>query len=199
MKNKIFLILFYIFIQANLNAENIQIQSKNITIDKNKEYSIFEEEVNIKTQEGDTITSDHAEYNKSTGFIKLKKNVIATDKENNKIETQYAEYDEKRKLLKSLGPTKIITSEKYVVDGKDIVFDNASGLISSDKDTIITDQENNKIYLENFEYITRENIFKSLGLVKIEDLNGNTYEFSQIYIDTKKERDSWHRYKSTNE
>ena len=114
------------------------------------------------------------------------KNVIATDKENNKIETQYAEYDEKRKLLKSLGPTKIITSEKYVVDGKDIVFDNASGLISSDKDTIITDQENNKIYLENFEYITRENIFKSLGLVKIEDLNGNTYEFSQIYIDTKK-------------
>ena len=186
MKNKIFLILFYIFIQANLNAENIQIQSKNITIDKNKEYSIFEEEVNIKTQEGDTITSDHAEYNKSTGFIKLKKNVIATDKENNKIETQYAEYDEKRKLLKSLGPTKIITSEKYVVDGKDIVFDNASGLISSDKDTIITDQENNKIYLENFEYITRENIFKSLGLVKIEDLNGNTYEFSQIYIDTKK-------------
>ena len=68
-----FLILFYIFIQANLNAENIQIQSKNITIDKNKEYSIFEEEVNVKTQEGDTITSDHAEYNKSTGFIKLKK------------------------------------------------------------------------------------------------------------------------------
>ena len=59
-------------------------------------------------------------------------------------------------------------------------------MISSDKDTIITDQENNKIYLENFEYITRENIFKSLGLVKIEDLNGNTYEFSQIYIDTKK-------------
>ena len=98
----------------------------------------------------------------------------------------------KEKLLKSLGPTKIIiTSEKYVVDGNDIVFDNASGLISSDKDTIIiTDQENNKIYLENFEYITRENIFKSLGLVKIEDLNGNTYEFSQIYIDlTQKERD----------
>ena len=41
MKNKIFLILFYVFIQTNLNAENIQIQSKNIIIDKNKEYSIF--------------------------------------------------------------------------------------------------------------------------------------------------------------
>ena len=31
-----------------------------------------------------------------------------------------------------------------------------------------------------------KNIFKSVGLVKIEDKQNNTYEFSQIYIDTKK-------------
>ena len=40
--------------------------------------------------------------------------------------------------------------------------------------------------MDNFEYKINENIFKSLGVIKIEDKNKNIYEFSQIYIDTKK-------------
>ena len=31
------------------------------------------------------------------------------------------------------------------------------------------------------------NLFKSVGLIKIEDVSKNKYQFSQIYIDTKKE------------
>ena len=56
----------------------------------------------------------------------------------------------------------------------------------SKDNTIIKDLDNNIIYLENFEFLD-ENIFKSVGLVKIEDKQNNTYEFSQVYIDTKKE------------
>ena len=44
-----------------------------------------------------------------------------------------------------------------------------------------------KNFLENFEYSINDSIFKSVGLVKIEDKLNNSYEFSQIYIDTKKE------------
>ena len=33
------------------------------------------------------------------------------------------------------------------------------------------------IYLENFEYLANENIFKSVGLIKINDQNNNNYEF----------------------
>ena len=56
----------------------------------------------------------------------------------------------------------------------------------SKDNTIIKDLDNNIIYLENFEFLSDENIFKSVGLVKIEDKQNNTYEFSQVYIDTKK-------------
>ena len=61
-----------------------------------------------------------------------------------------------------------------------------NSLIFSNKKTIIIDLDNNKISLDNFEYSTINNIFKSIGEIKIEDNKNNDYEFSQIYIDTKK-------------
>ena len=56
----------------------------------------------------------------------------------------------------------------------------------SNKKTIIKDLDENIIYLDNFEFLSDENIFKSVGQVKIEDKMNNEYEFSQIYIDTQK-------------
>ena len=58
----------------------------------------------------------------------------------------------------------------------------------SEKSAVITDQEKNKIYLDSFEYLTKKNIFKSIGYIKIEDIKNNSYEFSQVYIDTKKRK-----------
>ena len=185
MKNKLIILLSLLF-NTVLFAENIFIESKNISIDKNKELSIFKNEVFIRTEENNTIKSEYAEYDKTKGFIKVEKNVIAKDKQNNIIETQYAEYDEIKKIFKSIGPTKVITTEKYIIEGTNIVFDNNKNHISSNEKTIITDQDNNKIYLDNFSYLTKNNIFKSIGFIQIEDVNNNKYEFSQIYIDTKK-------------
>ena len=81
---------------------------------------------------------------------------------------------------------KIITTDKYVINGKNIILDNDKRIIYSKEKSVIQDQENNFIYLQNFEYIIEKNIFKSIGLIKIKDKNDNSYEFSQIYIDTKK-------------
>ena len=39
-------------------AENILIESKNITLDKNREISIFKDEVIVRTQENTQIASD---------------------------------------------------------------------------------------------------------------------------------------------
>ena len=44
-----------------------------------------------------------------------------------------------------------------------------------------------KKYIRCFEYLFDKDLFKSIGLIKIIDNNENIYEFSQIYIDTKKE------------
>ena len=85
-----------------------------------------------------------------------------------------------------MGETKIKTSDEYLIEGKDIIFDSKKSYISSNEKTIIKDEDENKIHLENFEYSTHINIFKSLGLIEIKDKNENKYQFSQIYIDTKK-------------
>ena len=185
MRNKFIILYFLAFVSPTLLADTIFIQSKNITLEKS-EVSIFKDEVVITTSDNNTIKSDYAKYNKKLGFVELKDNIVAIDNKDNSIETNYAEYDEFKKILK-MSPTKIITSEKYIIEGSDIELNETEQYIRSEK-AIITDLDNNKIYLENFDYQSKENIFKSIGFTKVEDMKGNTYEFSQIYIDTKKKK-----------
>ncbi len=116
----------------------------------------------------------------------FKNKVKGTDDKNNIIETEHAKYNEISNTLKTFGPTKIITSDEYIIETYDLFFDNNKNIISSNKEAIIYDQDENKIYLNSFEYLIKDNIFKSIGSIKFIDKNENSYEFSQIYIDTKK-------------
>ena len=75
MKNRLIVIIYLIFFSNNLFAKNLIIQAKNISIDKNKKISIFENKVSIQTEDNFLITSDFAEYNKETGIIILKRNI----------------------------------------------------------------------------------------------------------------------------
>ena len=56
-------------------ADNIIIEAKNITLNKNQKSSLFENEVKVKTKEGYIIKSDY-DYNKETGILIVKKNII---------------------------------------------------------------------------------------------------------------------------
>ena len=186
MKNKIITTIFFLLINNILLAENILIESKNIFLDKNKNTSIFETEVIIKTDNNYTINSDFAEYDKSGKFIIIKKKIKAVDNKNNIIESEYAEYSETSMILKSLGETKITTPENYTIISQDVTANDDLKIIKSDKKTKMIDPDNNEIYLENFEYDANQNILKSVGRIIINDINENSYEFSQVYIDTKK-------------
>ncbi len=185
MKNNFFLIFFSFFIFSSSLAENLLIEAKSVSLDKDGMTSIFEKEVEVKTEEK-IIKSDYLRYNKKTGFLLLKNNIVATDKENNVIRTELAEYYEKDKILKSIGSTKIITSGNYELEGSDIEIDHKKKIITSKNPSILTDLDGNKIYLDNFDYFMVENIFKSVGLIRVSDNKNNIFEFSQIYIDTKK-------------
>ncbi|MDA8822391.1 hypothetical protein N9N34_01525 [Candidatus Pelagibacter bacterium] len=186
MKNKILIILFCsIFLLTKVSAENILIQAKNISFDKDKVTSVFENDVVIKSKEK-TIKSDYVKYNKETGYLLIKNNITVYDNNNNVIKADYAEYFEKDKILRTTGFTTVTTSENYFLEGSDITVDSSKKIINSNTNSIIKDQDGNKISLENFEYLSEENIFKSIGLVKVEDKIKNIYEFSQVYIDTKK-------------
>ena len=186
MRNKIILLILIYLFNLNVLADNINISAKNIILDKNNSNSVFKNEVSVLTVEGDKIESDYAEYNKQTGILILKDNIIFKDKLNNTLTTNFIEYKEYEKILITSGPTKIITSENYILDGYDLSLDKNKNLVVSKKEAIITDNENNKISLRNFQYNTKSNFFKSLGDIEIQDKNNNTYKFSQIYIDTKK-------------
>ena len=155
MKNKIFFLVLCLFFQPLL-AENLKIQSTNISIDKETKLTIF------------------------------KDNVSATDSKNNSFLTEYAEYAKDLRLLTSKGKTEILTSKGYSVVGENIMFDNKNNLIKSNFPAIIKDLEQNHIYLERFEYSTEKNFFRSTGNIKITDSKNNSYNFSQIYIDENK-------------
>ena len=71
MKNKFFLILFCIFLSTKALAQNLSIEAKKITLDKEKRVSIFENEVKIKTDKV-SIKSDYLEYDKNIGFLRLR-------------------------------------------------------------------------------------------------------------------------------
>ena len=187
MRNKIsiFYIIILCLLSAKSFAENILITAKNISIDKNTNSTIFKDEVVVQTQ-NKTITSEFAKYDRENGYLLLEKNITIEDEKNNKLFTNFAEYYEKEEIFKTKGKTKIITSEKYILEGRDLLLNNKKKIIKSEKESILVDQDNNKIFIGNFEYLVENSIFKSIGNILIEDTKKNKYEFSQVYIDTKK-------------
>ncbi len=188
MKNnfQIFTFLIIFFFEF-LHAENLLIQSKNITLDKDKEISIFKDDIFVKTDQNHTIKSDYAEYDKKNGIIKFKKNTRLIDNNNNIITTDNAEYNENSQIFKTYGFTKITTADNYIIESEDIILNKKKDYVFSDKKTKVIDKENNIILMSNFNYQKQEKIFKSIGSIKIKDKLKNEYNFSQIYIDTEKE------------
>ena len=156
MKNKIIVLLLGIFLFNPLLAESLNIQSKNISIDKVTKLTIFKDKV------------------------------VATDDEKNILKTEYAEYEKEQKLLYSKGATTILTAEGFLLTGTNIYFDNNNNLIKSDYPATIKDLEKNTIFLDKFVYSTNDDIFRSSGKIKVIDSSNNIYHFSQVYIDEKK-------------
>ena len=186
MRNKILSLLCLVFINTQIFADNLKIESENIELNKKNQISIFRNNVIIETSKNNIIKSEYAEYNKKNKKIILKQDVFVKDTYNNIIETNYADYDEVKDVFISKGDTKITTAKKFVITSKNIIFDNKNQIIKSDSKSVLADVDGNIITVSNFEYQNQNKIFKSIGNIKILDKFKNSYEFSQIYIDTEK-------------
>ena len=184
MKSKILVIIFCVLISSSVAAKNLNIESESVLLDK-KGVTIFQDNVVVKTLDNNLIKSDYAEYNRKNKIILLKNNVTAQDGEGNLIETEYAEYNEVNEIFISRGLTKITTSQNFEIIGENINYDNKNKIIKSSNAANLTDVDGNIITLSNFEFENDVGIFKSIGKIKIKDKLENSYEFSQIYIDTK--------------
>mgnify|MGYP001160206780 FL=1 len=155
MKNNFLIIFILLFFSEVFALENLDIKSKKISIDKKKEITIFQDEVIIK------------------------------DEMNNIIKSDYVLYDNKFKKLDIKGNVIVLTAEGYSIKSKNIILDNQKNIIFSKNTSTITDVQKNEIFLENFEYQIKEKKIKSIGNIEVSDGQGNTYKFSQIYIDEK--------------
>ncbi len=134
------------------------------------------------------INSSKIKFDKKTKITILEGNVSAIDSKNNKIFSDLAKYNKNTKSVETFGNTKIITSEGYELTGENVYFDNIKKVISSNKNTKIMDKDGNEIFVEMFKYLVEKNMFFSKGNIKIKDINNNEYNFSEIYIDEKKNK-----------
>ena len=86
MKSNFIIFILALFLSSKLFAENLFIEAKDITLNKDQETTVFRNSVTIKTKDKQ-ITSQFEEYNKKTQEIVLKGNITAKDKLNNIIKT----------------------------------------------------------------------------------------------------------------
>ena len=131
------------------------------------------------------IKANQLNLNKETKIILAKGNVQISDIKKNVIFAEKAEYNKNKELMRSFGPTDIITSEKFRIQGEDIFYDNKKGVIYSEMNTIVTDINGNQIYLNMFDYSIEKKMFFSQGNIEVLDSKSNKYLFSEIYIDEK--------------
>ena len=185
MKNKIFFVIFLNLFFNPVFAEGFDITAKEISIDKKNQITIFKNNVVIIDQNKNTIKAEYAKYDKIKNFFELKKNVQIEDKNGNIFFSENANYDKNSDVFLSIGETKINSKMGYNVITSDLTYDLKNKFVSSKNKTEIIDIDKNFIFLENFEYLTNENIFKSIGEIKVEDKMNNSYKFSQIYINEK--------------
>ena len=96
----------------------------------------------------------------------------------------------KKDSLTTKDNVQIKTSEGYIVKTSSVRFDNLNGIIvSNEKNALIEDVDGNKIKVPMFEYNNGgKNLFFSKGEIEINDAIGNTYKFSEIFIDEKKKK-----------
>ena len=161
MKNKKLLILTFLIFLSSFNylfSQDINIKAEKIRIDEKKGITIFEKNIEADDGRGNFIYADYAEYNKKAQILKTKRNI------------------------------KVTTNQGYSVTSSEVEFNNKTGEIVSNKPSEIKDLDGNFIRVEMFNYSRETNIFSSIGKIYIKDKQENEYNFSQIFIDEKKQK-----------
>ena len=143
-----------------------------------------------KTSNADELTLNavQVEVDRSTNVIYATGEVVVNDQMNNVITSDAAEYDKTNGTLKTIGLTKIKTSENYEIIGKDIIYEDNKKIIYSENPTEIRDIDGNVIKVDMFNYLILKNMFFSTGNIEIQDKRDNQYFFTEIYIDEKKKK-----------
>ncbi len=189
MKIKNFLktvIILFIFVNTNLNAETVFFDSKNIKIEDNGKMIFATKGVATIPAKNLKIEGDKFIYDKINSELLIFDNVEYLDKENDiMIKSQKMVYDEIKDQVFSQSKTFIDVEGEYNVESSNIVFDRILKIISSKDLTEVNDKAENKfIFNQGLIYNTLEEIISSKEIY-IEDQNLNKYFFENSKLNIK--------------
>ena len=137
MKTKFLLCsIFYLLLNFNLSAEDIEIYSDNIKIlDDNNIIKSTNTKASIKEKKL-FLEGNNSIYNKDEQKITLTGNVIFIDEiENLKINSEKAIYNQKIDTLATKGITKINIEDTYEILSKNMFYDRITQNIFSNYET----------------------------------------------------------------
>jgi len=187
-KIKIFIIFFIslLFFNLKIYADEFNISAKELLIDKDNEILVGKGSVTATDSEGKLINADKITYQKLKEFLLIEGNVKIIDVEGNILETSKATYDKLNNMILTFDNTKILLSDDYNLLSKNIAYNVEKKILSSSYNSILTDKDGNVIEVSMFQYDINNNLFSSVGEIKIKDISKNKYFFKEIHIDTKK-------------
>jgi LPS-assembly protein len=190
IKNKKNLIIIYLLnlllFNSNINAEEFNISAKEILIDKENEIVVGKGSVIANDSEGKFIYADKITYKKSKELLLAEGRVKITDKEGNILKTSKATYDKINEKIVTYDNTELTLKEGYKLVAKNISYNTLKKILNSNENSIFTDIDGNIIETTMFRYDIKNNLFSSIGKIKILDINKNKYFLKEIHIDTKK-------------
>ena len=187
-RKNISIILFLSLFVFNLNlcAEEFDITAKEILIDNKNKILVGKGSVQAIDSEGKRIYANKITYEKSREFLLAEGNVKITDIEGNILKSDRATYDKINELIISYGNTELLLKEGYKLITKDVSYDTKEMILSSNENSIFSDTDGNIIETNMFQYQIKNNLFSSIGKIKITDMKRNKYFFKELHVDTKK-------------
>ena len=182
---KIFIsLLFFLLLGTALDAEEFNITANEVLIDKNNETLIGTGSVKAIDTKGKTIYADKINYNKKKEYLVAEGNVKIVDEVGNVITATKASFDKMNEILITYENTKVTLNKNYNLSGGTILYNTKAKILSSDQFSVFNDKDGNIVETSMFQYTINDNLFSSIGKIKVIDINKNKYSFKEIHVDT---------------
>tara|TARA_B100001248_G_C27389682_1_gene461630 strand:- start:427 stop:2805 length:2379 start_codon:yes stop_codon:yes gene_type:complete len=185
MKAKLLIyLIFFVLINFNLSADDIEIYSDNIKIlNNNNIIKSFNTKANIKEKKL-FLEGNNSVYDKNKQEITLTGDVIFIDElKNLKIYSEKALYNQTTDKLTTKGITKIEIEDEYEILSKNMIYDRISQIILSRQETTISDKLGNVYNIkDSFKFNLDDDVI-SAKKVNILDNKNNIYFFENSKID----------------
>ena len=185
MKNKIYYLkiffsIFFIFLTNVALSDEFEFNASKVESYNNG--NLIKGSGGIKINDGLDliITGDEFEFDKLKNILKVKGKVLIIDKLNgNHIKSNEIIYYKKLNIINSKERTIIEVGISHIIKSSNVVFNKNLNTLFSNEKTLMTDLDNNKFNVSNFNFSITDKILKADN-IKINDSEENIYNFENI-------------------